>query len=94
MATASKARRRKGGKKSAVKSARRYERASTKARKAAQTTVVHVDAEVYARLRGDRRPEDRGMNAAVRRLIGLDRKRRVRKSGTPAAEAAEAAAVP
>lgn len=49
------------------------------------TTVVHVDREVYAALQVERRPQDRGYNAPLRRLIGLDPK------AAPAGELAEAA---
>lgn len=40
-------------------------------RKTPETTVVHVDKQVYQLLRKERKPEDRGMNEPLRRLIGL-----------------------
>ena len=51
---------------------RRFRRGSKgRRRKVPGTTVVHVDPEVYGLLKQERKPEDRGYNAPLRRLLGL-----------------------
>lgn len=76
MATATRSRKGKAKAKAANRAARRTRKSSTGAaagrRKTPETTVVHVDREVYGLLRKERRPEDRGMNAPLRRMLGIE----------------------
>ncbi len=77
----------KARRKAKAKAARPAGAAAGKARKVPETTVVHVDKQVYALLRKERTAEDRGLNAPLRRLLHLGeagRKRRAKAAQAPA----------
>lgn len=72
MATVTAKRQRKAKAKAARRRVRRSSAKAAGRRKVPGTTVVHVDPQVYSLLNKERRPDDRSMNAPLRRLLNLE----------------------